>query len=628
VIRSQGGWPARLLLLASLVALGLGGGIRSGVAWVAAIALFLPTPRVAPAAWFGAHAGILVAVGMIAAGGRGEEGLAVLVGWLAVHRSWTGTSSSDGRIGVLFATLLTLLGAVATESSTLGPVLLAWVILLPMALLHVELGRVGSWRAPVVAAAVSALTLGIYAILPRLQGGYGARAAGTAVPEEVTLGDDATDPGDQAVVARVRVRTREGARVPGPHHVRGRALDRFDGTRWTTSFDPTPAGRVDEGLADRFVDVELQPMAGGVLFGVPEMLGARGVTGGVASDSNGSFFHRQPPVRLRYLAISRVGPLPDALHLSAAQELAYLSLPPVDRRVADLAFSIAPDEDDPRRLAQELADWLDRELAYEANPPAPVGDPLADFLLVRRSGHCEYFASALVVMLRLRGVPARMATGFWSGELDEDGETIVVRRGQAHAWVEVGLASGWTTVDPTPLTGRPTLPPDNLAAWVGRWEDRWNRWVVNYNLDRQIEMLGDAGRRGAELTGQPTPSVPAWAGLRWVAGGVLGVYLVAIVLQLVAGRILLPGRSRGDPLTRIMGEARALVRRRGWPMPAHLPAVEAGQWLVAQVGPPGEPFLHLAWEVYRARYGGDRAGAEARARSWLGELRRLPPAPR
>ncbi|MCV6900905.1 hypothetical protein OE165_28125, partial [Escherichia coli] len=79
--------------------------------------------------------------------------------------------------------------------------------------------------------------------------------------------------------------------------------------------------------------------------------------------------------------------------------------------------------------------------------------------------------------------------------------------------------------------------------------DRWNRWVVAYNFDRQVDALADLGRAGADFTGQATPSAPAWAGLRWVVMGVGSVYVAAIVAQLWAGRILIPGRrSRRDPL--------------------------------------------------------------------------------
>ncbi len=588
------GWPGRLLLLTSLAGLALGGGVRTGVALIAAVLSLLPAPPVAPAAWLGGHAGVLTVAGVLSAQGRTEEGLAVLVSWLAVHRQWVARTASDGRIGVLFSTLLVLLGALATESIPFGICLATWVVLLPLALLRIELGAAGGARAAVVSVVCAALTVGLYVILPRLQGGYLAAGSGTSVPDTVTLGDDFGNTSDQAIVARLRIHDRRDRAVTTPVHVRGRALDAFSGSRWTSSFPPEPTRAADPASADLVAELELEPMEGGVIFGVPEIIAVRGLVGGTRVDANGSWFHRGPASRLRYTVFARTEPRADVVPLTDDQALAYLMLPTVEQRVAALAFEIAPGEQDPRRIAQGMTDWLSGNLEWVESPPVPVGDPLADFLFVRKTGHCEYFASALTVMLRLRGVPARLVTGFWTGEVDDDGRTLIVRRGQAHAWVEVPLSSGWTTFDPSPLAGRPTLPANTLAALLSRTIDRWNRWVVEYNFDRQVDALADLGRAGAGLTGQATPSAPAWAGLRWVVMGVGSVYVAAIVAQLWAGRILIPGRrSRRDPLVALVDAARDRARRLGWAIPDGLPPLAAADWLVAEAGPAAEPFRDL-----------------------------------
>ena len=69
-------------------------------------------------------------------------------------------------------------------------------------------------------------------------------------------------------------------------------------------------------------------------------------------------------------------------------------------------------------------------------PPETVRDPLANFLFVRKKGHCEYFASAMAVMLRTLGIPSRVVTGFQSGVFNPLTGWQVVRASDAHSWVE------------------------------------------------------------------------------------------------------------------------------------------------------------------------------------------------
>jgi len=85
-----------------------------------------------------------------------------------------------------------------------------------------------------------------------------------------------------------------------------------------------------------------------------------------------------------------------------------------------------------------------------------VADPLAYFLFTRKQGHCEYFASAMTVMLRTAGIPARLATGFQSGVYNPITDFWLVRASDAHAWVEAWIPGrGWTTFDPTSARSQP-----------------------------------------------------------------------------------------------------------------------------------------------------------------------------
>jgi hypothetical protein len=88
----------------------------------------------------------------------------------------------------------------------------------------------------------------------------------------------------------------------------------------------------------------------------------------------------------------------------------------------------------------------------EQPPPSDRRAPLLDFVTRTKAGYCQHFAGAMALMLRMLGVPARVAVGFTSGTRD-DGKWVVADR-DAHAWVEVWFpGEGWVTFDPTPGRG-------------------------------------------------------------------------------------------------------------------------------------------------------------------------------
>ena len=76
--------------------------------------------------------------------------------------------------------------------------------------------------------------------------------------------------------------------------------------------------------------------------------------------------------------------------------------------------------------------------------------PLDDFLFTRKTGYCEHYATAMVILLRTLGVPARLVTGYFASEWNNFGHYYAIRQQDAHAWVEVWFPrSGWITFDPT-----------------------------------------------------------------------------------------------------------------------------------------------------------------------------------
>jgi transglutaminase-like putative cysteine protease len=180
----------------------------------------------------------------------------------------------------------------------------------------------------------------------------------------------------------------------------------------------------------------------------------------------------------------------------------FVKVPPELAALERLAAEKAGANDAPRPTDLEMAHRLEAflktsgEFGYtlNANVDDPQIDPLEDFLFNRKQGHCEYFASALVMMLRSVGIPARLASGFKGGTYHEATGRLIVEERHAHAWVEAFIDRSWVILDPTP-PGR----AESVASVAGSqgtltdlrvfFQDFWNRFIVNLNVSEQRKLL-------------------------------------------------------------------------------------------------------------------------------------------
>jgi hypothetical protein len=230
--------------------------------------------------------------------------------------------------------------------------------------------------------------------------------------------------------------------------------------------------------------------------------------------------------------------------LSEAQRARYLQLPLMDPRIGELARSWAGDGGVLSRAAQ-VERHLRTEFGYTLDmPKGKSGDPLADFLFVRRKGHCEYFASAMAVMLRSLGIPARIANGFQSGTYNPVSEMYVVRASDAHSWVEAyDPVEGWVTFDPTPSAPRTTGYPlfTKAGMYLDAAETFWQEWVVNYDLGRQISLAGKLEERTRRIQmAWQWVDFEAWkAEAKKYGAGVVGILVLGVALFVL--RRSLPG---------------------------------------------------------------------------------------
>jgi transglutaminase-like putative cysteine protease len=167
----------------------------------------------------------------------------------------------------------------------------------------------------------------------------------------------------------------------------------------------------------------------------------------------------------------------------------------VTPRIAALAARVMGDGPAARRAAR-LEEHLLTGYTYTVSfvgRSAPAS--LESFLFEHKSGQCEYFASAMVLMLRSQGIPARLVTGFLGGEYNPFEGYYVVRDSNAHAWVEAYLPEqgGWRIFDPTPPAGRPGGASKGFLTLARQAWDflifRWDRYVLTYGIYDQLRVF-------------------------------------------------------------------------------------------------------------------------------------------
>ncbi len=382
--------------------------------------------------------------------------------------------------------------------------------------------------------AVSSLILGgvIFFIIPRFTAGYlgGYNLQPSLISgfaDDVELGKIGEIKKNSAVVMRVRV---EG----GPERMRnvrwrGIALTAFDGKRWSGEshsyvqipphsdgwfiFDSEP--RRGQGGAELRYSVLLEPLATDALFVAARAARIRGRfsatrAGYLDLDKADSIFNPSHNfTKVRYEAVSFVPTVPPQQLRGASTAYpdgvrdAYLQLPRLDSRIAPLARQITANAQTNYDKAAALESYLRTRLGYTLDlSGSPAADPLAHFLFERRAGHCEYFATAMTVMLRTLDIPARYVNGFLPGEYNEIGEDYIVRASDAHSWVEVYFPEyGWITFDPTPASDLATKGWFGRLAFYWDWfELAWSEWVINYDFIHQITLAQNLQRASRDWT--------------------------------------------------------------------------------------------------------------------------------
>ncbi len=480
-----------------------------------------------------------------------------------------------------------------------------------------------------VAAGSILLGSALFFFFPRFSAGYLGRAGFSSslmsgFTDNVELGEIGEIKKNSAVVMRVQT-----GKPIGYDRLRWRgiALTTFDGKRWSSTepnpqrlqpgddgwiYTSPPPQKADSPGPAILYTVFLEPLATDAIFVPGKVVSLKGNFTGeggnsftairrtyIFRDSTDTLlnpFHNYTAVR--YAGISRLPPR-NAVKLRSAStdypsdiSAIYLQLPELDPRIPELTSQITKNAPTPFDKAVAIENYLRTRFTYTLKLTGKPGDhPLAHFLFETRAGHCEYFASAMAIMLRTLGIPTREVNGFLPGEYNDLGGDYVVRASDAHSWVEVYFpGNGWQTFDPTPAA------PENTASILSRLEQyadwmaiTWREWVIGYDFAHQM-VLAQNVQRNSRNWSEATRS---WfeqkerAGKKWIKSwqfqhGPLGyllpvslvLFLVALRFNLIAElfrrtRLFLQLRSRKtvrtDPqlASRLYAELLRMLARRG-----------------------------------------------------------------
>jgi transglutaminase-like putative cysteine protease len=516
---------------------------------------------------------------------------------------------------------------------------------------------------PFPAGLVSATVIGItlliiagaiplFLLLPRVTLGLYRHPSGqtqfiSGFSERVELGQIGTIKQSDATVMRVKT-DKPPSELPYDLKWRGLAFDYYDGRSWKRSdqirYNPPLQGwyykLADSAQGTNWIHQTffIEALSTDVVFAMRKVLAVSKDVGFLQKDSSESLYAaRHLQRKLRYSVIS--DPIrPDSSCIfdqaPVPPEIAsiYLQLPREDPRIEKLARKVTKEAKGRYAKAQALEHYLRSNYAYsmELRGTPNSKDPLAMFLFDIGRGHCEYFASAMTVMLRQIGIPSRLINGFRAGEYNRFGDNWIVRQHDAHSWVEAYFPPyGWVEFDPTPPD--PPHARTALMRLISDISDAVDLWwwesIVNYDSQKYSRVLGalhtsignfrksardlmaflyEKGRMAAAVWIQSPslmlPSGRAWA--LWTPWLVVGVLLIIrptrIRILRLTKRLVYRSDSRSALIAFYM-EALDLLSSRGLKRSREQTPLEFARSLSSY--PAGDSFLALT-RIYNAvRFG-------------------------
>lgn len=515
---------------------------------------------------------------------------------------------------VLISVFSTVLSAAGSISVSFGLLLLVQFLTASVLLV------VGQFKGPVphigrgftatmlVAAAVSfVFAFGVFFALPRWTLGY-IKGSPALVAQTTGFSKDVTiTPGqvvqDNTIVMRIEPQQR-GRRLPLPAYISGMRYTTFSGKQWLVA----PGRReslyassgadtfaVADGQADTQTTVYLEPTGTDVLFGLEHIINIRGQFQYLRRDAEGSLFTDAPYYKtIRYDVSSVSGdtmPAEALLVRKPALQAAYVQVPELSPEFRDIAVRVVRGQT-VREKAQAVRDELLANYRYSLDPTAVS---IEDFVVNHRTGYCEHFATAMALLLRSEGVPARLISGFVATEWNNASGYLIVRARDAHTWVEVLDGDTWIRYDPTPGSFQQVSLITNFLDNVRM---TWYRNVVTYDLARQVQTVTSVG---AFFAAGGRVITRAFEGLRATVLRIVRDWrLLASIAAVVALVILLTRRRREHGADRLAAAIEELLGGHRLPGETLLECA-------CRVGAPSSVHA-LVWRLYQLRF--DAAGTD------------------
>ena len=421
---------------------------------------------------------------------------------------------------------------------------------------------------------IIALATPLFFMLPRVGGaGLGSFQNGmstsTGFSDTVRLGSIGKIQQNDAVVMRVRLEASPSE--AGELYFRGVALDKFDNKNWSKSKssekEPYVRGERDliqldyaSGRENLLMQtIYLEPLDTPVLFAVPRTVAIQGNFPVLYKDGYGAVSFSANNERVSYKVLSDRS-LPSLERLRAdgqgysIESQNYLQLPPeYDRRIADLASTAAGNAKSRYDKAVAVQSYLRNTYDYTLEMKSGGEQPLADFLFNVRKGHCEYFATAMAVMLRTQGIATRIVNGFHEGEYNSTAGLYVVRQRHAHAWVEVYFPkeNAWVPFDPTPSSTEAEGASTGIIAQAGKYLEAldaiWIQYFVAFDDQEQRSLartmrsgfVDYQARTGIYWDQAKVMLAEWWADVRGDKGLVTSTQAVGYAVAVVAGAVIL-----------------------------------------------------------------------------------------
>ena len=485
--------------------------------------------------------------------------------------------------------------------------------------------------------------LGIFFILPRAQLGYfgGLKLDQTqhvsGFSKKVELGDIAAIQENTGEVMRIRV---TGSRIPVGHrwYWRGAAFNYYDGKSWSTSRQGTSFLSQDSSNSF-FVspddnnpatvvkqEIYLTPIDSGVIFGQYRIVKIEGNFFSVSRDANGTLTGMGRPEH--YDVYSQLNIFsPEQLktrQVSYSENILrhYTKLSARNPEIESLAQQITAGATTVYDRAALVQSYLEKNYQYTTTDlPRSETDPVSHFLFKKKMGHCEYFATAMVLLLRHVKIPSRLVNGFLEGEYNEIGEFYTVRQSDAHSWVEVYFGNGlWIQFDPSPRSvagpggGRSIWEIINPRKIFDSISFFWDRYILIFSAQDQIDVLSTIRERYRKLnetlreksSNATNPQV--WWRSMWKQNRILLVSFGLLPVLIYFAIRFYKARKRKLELIRspilFYQEMLTLLQQKGFVKPiAATPFEFARQVTPVLPAPSNEDVASLTDLFYKARFG-------------------------